>query len=149
MQSRQQVVEQTLARPFFSSSSQDRRVASSVQRVTDTVFDSLASHTSVAQRDQFMSLLAPFAVVGAAFVIHTNMDAHWRVPSLWATIVALIVKVLWNQSTMPAHTGFGCGNAVILVDLLGDTITVPYQFCQSFEVSSLYALCASRSHIEM
>ncbi|KZV61207.1 hypothetical protein PENSPDRAFT_739992 [Peniophora sp. CONT] len=72
IQSRQQVVEQALSLPFFAPP-RDRRVASRVQRAMDMIFDSLAPHTPAAQRERFLSLLAPFLVVGAAFVVHNNM----------------------------------------------------------------------------
>ena len=137
MQSRQYVTEQTLARPFFASSSQNPQFASYTRRVSDMIFDSLAPHTPAAQRDQFMSLLAPFAVVGAAFVVHANMDPRWRIPSLWSVIVALVVKVLWLQSSLPVAAEFGHGNAIILIDFFGECITVPFQLCSSYKVGSL------------
>ncbi|KZV61193.1 hypothetical protein PENSPDRAFT_759566 [Peniophora sp. CONT] len=98
------------------------------------IFDRLAPQTPAVQREQFLSLLAPFAVVGAAFVIHTNMDPRWRVPSLWAVVVALLVKVLWLRSFMPMHAGFSSDNAITLIDALGETITVPFQISISFEL---------------
>lgn len=143
MQSRKRVAEQALTRPFFPSTAQDGRIASRVQRVTDMIFDCLAPQAPVEQRKQFLSLLTPLAIVGAAFVIHTSMDQRWRVPSLWTVVVALLVKVLWIQLTLPMHAAFGCDNAIILIDALGETITVPFQFCQSYEVCASTLRCAA------
>ncbi|KZV65386.1 hypothetical protein PENSPDRAFT_133375 [Peniophora sp. CONT] len=134
VQSRQEVTEQALALPFFSWASQDRRVVASVKRVTDTIFDHVAPGTPPEQREQFLSILAPFAMTSAAFVLYTNMDPRWRITSLWATVVALVVEVLWLRSCMPTYPKFDCENAVILIDALGERIIVPFQLCGSSEM---------------
>lgn len=141
LQSRQQVVEQALIRPFFASP-QDRRVASRAQRVMNTIFDSLAPDIPAAQRERFLSSLAPFLVAGAAFVVHANIASRWRTTALWSAICALVVQVLWLQSSTPLHPGFNCENAILLVDFFGENITVPFQFCHSSEVSTLSCLSA-------
>ena len=138
IQSRQQIVNEVTSRPFFDSSSQGQRIATRGQRVTDMIFDSIAPHTPPEQREQFLALLKPFAIAGALFVIHSNMDPRWRVPSLWAAVVAFMIEVLWLRSSVPMTTGFSCGNAVILIDALGEQILVPDQFCHSPEVRSVF-----------
>ncbi|VDC01797.1 unnamed protein product [Peniophora sp. CBMAI 1063] len=132
VQSRQHIIEQTLSRPFFAAPD-DRRVASRVQRVADLIFDSLAPDTPRDQRDRFLSLLAPFLVAGAAFVVHSNVGSQWRTTGLWSAICALVVQVLWLQSSTPMHPGFTHGNGVFLIGLLGEEITVPNHFCSSYE----------------
>ncbi|KZV61201.1 hypothetical protein PENSPDRAFT_759572, partial [Peniophora sp. CONT] len=133
LQSRQQIVEQALTRLFFASP-EDRRVASRVQRVTDMIFDSLSPHTPVAQRERFLSLLAPVLIVGAALVAHTHVSSHWHSTLFLPAICALLVQVLWLQSSTPLYPGFSCENAILLADFFGETITVPFQFCRSSEM---------------
>ncbi|VDB85867.1 unnamed protein product [Peniophora sp. CBMAI 1063] len=132
IQSRQQIVADTLSRPYFASP-YDRRVASRVQRVADTIFDSLAPDTPRDQRDRFLSLLAPFIVAGAAFMVHNNVSLEWQATGFWTTICALVAQVLWLQSSTPVHPGFGLENGVLLTGLLGEEITVPSHFCSSYE----------------
>ncbi|VDB85852.1 unnamed protein product [Peniophora sp. CBMAI 1063] len=130
--SRQQIVEQTISRPFFAVP-HDRRVASRVRRVADMIFDSLAPDTPRDRRDRFLSLLAPFFVAGAAFVVHNNVGLQWQATGLWSAICALVAQVLWLQSSTPMHPGFGLENGVLLIGLLGEEITVPSHFCSSYE----------------
>ena len=137
MQSRQHIIEQTLSRPFFAAPN-DRRVASRIQRVADLIFDTLASDTPGYQRDRFLSLLAPFIVAGAAFVVHYNVGPQWRTTGLWSAICALVVQVLWLQSSSPMHLGFNHGDGILLIGLLGEEIPVPGQFCSSYEVCRVF-----------
>ncbi|VDB85846.1 unnamed protein product [Peniophora sp. CBMAI 1063] len=130
--SRRQVTEETLSRPYFAVP-HDRRVASRVQRVTDMIFDSLAPDTPQDQRDRFLSLLAPFLVAGAAFVVHNNVNLEWQATGLWSAICALVVQVLWLQSHTPMHPGYGLENGILLIGLLGEEITVPSHFCSSYK----------------
>ena len=144
LQSRQRIAQQTLDSPFLSSSSRDPRLISRVNRVVNVIFDSLSPRATDEQRERFLSLLGPLLIAGAAFVVHSNVDFQWRSATLWSAICALLVQVLWIKSSTPMYPGFGCENAVLLVDLSGEDITVPFQFCQSYEVSrqtSPYLTC--------
>ncbi|KZV61198.1 hypothetical protein PENSPDRAFT_693617 [Peniophora sp. CONT] len=133
LQSRQHIVEQVLTRPFLTSA-QDRRVASRAKRVTDMIFDSLAPQTPAAQRDRFLSLLAPIFVAGAALVAQTHVSSQWHSIVFLPAICALLVQVLWLQSSTPMYAGFNHENAIFLVDFFGDKITVPFQFCRTSEM---------------
>ena len=132
--SRARVTEQVLSRPFFPSGSQDRHL---VQRVADMIFDNLGPAMLPAQRKQFVSRIAPFLIVATSFVANANVDSPWQSTALLSTICALIVHVLFLQATRPAQPGFDGENAIFLVGFFRERITVPYQFCQSFEVSAI------------
>ncbi|VDB85856.1 unnamed protein product [Peniophora sp. CBMAI 1063] len=130
--SRQQVAEQTLSRPFFARP-HDRRVASRVKRVADMIFDVLSPDTPRDQHDRFSSLLAPFIVTGAAFLVHTNVSSEWQATGFWTTICALVVQVLWLQSSTPKCPGFSRENGIHLIGLVGEDIILPYHCCFTFE----------------
>ncbi|VDC01799.1 unnamed protein product [Peniophora sp. CBMAI 1063] len=132
MPSRSYVIEQTLSRPYFASSP-TRRLVSRVQRVANMIFDSLSPHTPRDQRERLLSLLAPFLVAGAAYVVYSNVGPQWKTASLWSAVCALVVQVLWLQSSIPTYPGSSHGNCVFLIGLLGEEITVPTQFCSSYE----------------
>ncbi|KZV65388.1 hypothetical protein PENSPDRAFT_756574 [Peniophora sp. CONT] len=134
MHSRQQIAGQGQIRPFSTSAGRGQSLTRSIERMSDVVFDYFAPHTPAAQRERFLSYLVPFTATGVAVVIHTNTDLGRHVPSLWAVIVALAIQLFWLRSSMPMYPGFNCENAILLVDLLGEKITVPYQLCLSPEM---------------
>ncbi|VDC01801.1 unnamed protein product [Peniophora sp. CBMAI 1063] len=132
MPPRAQVMEQALSHPYFASS-HARRIGARIRRVANMIYDSLAPNTPAAQRDRFLSLLAPFLVAGAAFVVHNNVDSQWKSTGLWSAICALVVHVLWLQSSTPMNPNFNPGDGIVLIGLLGEDIPVPSQFCSSYE----------------
>ncbi|VDC01806.1 unnamed protein product [Peniophora sp. CBMAI 1063] len=133
-QTRQHTVEQIIGRPYARSGLQVQRIPTLAHCLMNAIFGDAPSHSSHVHREMFLSILAPFAITGAVFAIHTNMDPRWRVPSLWATVVALVVQVLWLRCSPPAAPGFSYENSITLIDALGERITVPCHFCTSPEV---------------
>ena len=117
--------------PLRSSS----RLTGCVKHLTDMVFDSCAPHTSPSQREHFLSLVTPLTAAGIAVVVHAKTELGWHVPSLWAVIVVLAARIFWLQAIMPSNVRFSDDNAIILLDLHGEKITIPFQFCLSLEVS--------------
>lgn len=136
-QTRQHTAEQIIGRSYTSSAFQAQRVTTIAHRKMNAILDDTPSLSSPARREMFLSILTPFALTSAVFVIHTNMDSRWRVPSLWAALVALVMQVLWLRCSPPSVQGFSFENSIILIDALGERITVPCHFCTSPEVSEV------------
>ena len=103
--------------------------------ISDVVFNYCAPRTTKAQREHFLSLITPLTAAGIAVVVHANTELGRHVPSLWVVIVVLAARLFWLQSIMPTNVRFSDDNAITLLDLLGEKITIPFQFCLSLEVS--------------
>ncbi|VDC01803.1 unnamed protein product [Peniophora sp. CBMAI 1063] len=124
---RQQVATQVL-----SLIPQERQPVSLSKRMLNKIFDACAPQASSSQREDFIARVEPLVKAGAAYAIYAALGPQWQIPALWTAVSALALQVLWMKSSPPERVA-GSGDIVILTDLLGEKISVPFQVCGSFE----------------